>query len=100
MKTSADYYTILVQVYASLFCVLLLLIQIQLPFVVRNVAILDQWTFRGLFFVYIGLITRDDTWHPLLIHDLIGMILAGVGLAYFLMVLFCRHRIYKAHYLY
>lgn len=79
----------ILRAYLSLFCVIIAGIQFQIPFVLRAIEILHNWTYRGLFLVYLGLNTLTKEWEHLHIEDVGGLTLLCLGSAYVIMGLGC-----------
>lgn len=80
---------VILRAYSSLFCIVVAMVQFQIPFALRGVEILQAWTYRGLFLIYIGLNTLNREWEYLHLEDISGFALVCLGSAYLMMGLTC-----------
>ena len=84
---SMNYRDIITRCYAIVFCVFIVLAEVDWRYIMRRIRILDLWFFRGLFYFYVGFITLggDNTFfmNPV---DTVALVQASMGAFYCFMV--------------
>ena len=88
-RYSLEYKDIIMRAYAIMFCVVIVLVEIDWRCVVRRMRILDLWFFRGLFYFFVGFITIEGDKTFTDPQDIIGLIQIGVGALYIIMGALC-----------
>jgi len=75
--------------YVIFFSCLIVLCEIDWRFVMKKIRLLDDWTFRGFFYAYVGLCTIDKSGDLDSPEDITGISLMVLGLVYAIMGLLC-----------
>jgi hypothetical protein len=81
--------SILLRVYAAVFCGGIVMIEIDWRFIVSRLRIMDLWLIRGAFYGYVGLITCSEDENELAPLNVIGCLISAVGVVYMMMGLCC-----------
>lgn len=92
---------ILLRVYGILFCVFVVLAEIEWARFTKYFGFLKYWPARGLFYVFVGLITWDQTGANTesdygAYEDIISFLMMGVGVIYFFLGLACMRTVKEA----
>ncbi|KAG5192054.1 hypothetical protein JKP88DRAFT_133702, partial [Tribonema minus] len=87
-----------VRVYAIVFCIGIILAELEWPSIMKNAVLLRWWPVRGLLYTFVGLLTleiSDFNDNPVAeaFHYIFGWILVGVGVLYFFMGLARLHKV-------
>ena len=95
------YQDILQHSYCCIFCIIVIICEVDWRWIMKRFRILDLWLFRGLFYIYVGLETSDrmDDLQPLnllSVCNIIGIALIVSGVMYFIMSLCCIKSIAEA----
>eukprot|EP01038_Epipyxis_sp_PR26KG_P010760 gene10760-14451_t len=82
---------IIMRVYAMLFCVIIIGLELDLQLLRMRLRLFDGWFYRGLFYGYVGLISVDNDKLNLtkFTINLTGLALIGIGVIYTIMGLLC-----------
>jgi hypothetical protein len=88
---------ILLRVYATVFSGVICLIEIDWRFLVSRLRIFDLWLIRGAFYGYVGLITCSEIEKSLSPLNVIGSVIASVGVVYMVMGLCCMKTVRIRH---
>jgi len=86
---SLDIRSIMLRVYAAVFCGGIVLIETDWRFILSRLRIMDVWLIRGVFFAYVGLVTCSDEEHELAPLNVVGCLISAVGVVYMIMGLCC-----------
>lgn len=57
IKMTLEWNECIIRIYTISFCIIMLLVEVELDLVVQQIKILRLWMFRGLFYGFIGLLT-------------------------------------------
>lgn len=84
----------IIHVYAALFSVMIVALELEIPFVVKRLKIFDLWVPRGLFYIFVGCLTIEnsedvDSVNLELWQNMGGVIVIFISLLYIVMVSKC-----------
>lgn len=80
----------IIHLYAALFGLIIVAVELEVPAIVQRLKIMDLWSCRGSFYIFVGCLTIEDgfyrPFHLGLIQNVAGIILCLVAVFYVLMV--------------
>ena len=105
LQSMTDFYSLLFEVYGVLFIVIALFCELEFTEVIRTTTLLQYWSTRGLFYIFIGLfvlqshnhLTLVKIWSLRLATIYLVQLLLMMGMMYVLLVrsiAFVNHKVY------
>mmetsp|Transcript_18451 Transcript_18451/g.41047 ORF Transcript_18451/g.41047 Transcript_18451/m.41047 type:complete len:242 (+) Transcript_18451:42-767(+) len=80
----------ILRAYAVLFCLLIVLVEVDWRYFVNRIRFVEIWLLRGLFYAFVALLTggvgEKTAMTP---QNLVAIVLGAVGVCYFLLGIFC-----------